>query len=83
MDYQPQDADLQPWSSGGTGCMGRDDCIFSPAFQLTCPHQQPTYKACSKCFVKLEIAKCKCEDEDVTSSISSQKDSSLTTDPQV
>ena len=59
-------------SSGGIGCMGQDDCINPPAFQLTCPHQ-PVYKTCSKCFIKysayFEIAKCGCEDEDVASVI--------------
>lgn len=54
-------------SSGGTGCMGRDDCIHPPSFQLICPHK-PTYRACSKCFVKcFAPAKCGCDDEEVAS----------------
>lgn len=56
-------------SSGGTVCMGIDDCIHPPAFQLTCPHT-PTYKACSKCFVKyFEAAKCGCPNEGISSVI--------------
>jgi len=54
-------------SSGGTGCMGRDDCIHPPAFQLSCPHK-PMYKTCSKCFVKcFASTKCGCDYEEVTS----------------
>ena len=54
-------------SSGGTGCMGRDDYIHPPAFQLSCPHK-PMYKTCSKCFVKcFASAKCGCDDEEVNS----------------
>lgn len=56
-------------SSGGTFCMGRDDCTDPPTFQLSCPHKS-IYKACSKCFVKcFEIAKCGCDDEEVASAI--------------
>lgn len=52
-------------SSGGTICMGRDDCLHPPAFLLTCPHK-PTYRACSKCFVKcFDNAKCGCPEEDI------------------
>ncbi len=54
-------------SSGGTTCMGQDDCFNPPAFKLTCPHKA-TYKACSKCFLKcFDDAKCGCPDEDIAS----------------
>ncbi len=56
-------------ASGGTVCMGQDDCINPPAVQLTCPHK-PTFKTCSKCFAKgFEVAKCGCDEEEVTSVI--------------
>lgn len=55
-------------SSAEMICMGRDDCIQPPEFQLSCPHNSP-YKACSNCFVKyIEGAICGC-DEEVTSSV--------------
>jgi len=54
-------------ASGGTACMGQDDCVHPPAFKLTCPHQ-PIYKSCAKCFVKsVELAKCGCADEEIGS----------------
>ena len=40
--------ELSRRSSGGTGCIGRDDCIYQPAFQLSCPHKS-IYKTCSGC----------------------------------
>jgi len=59
--------ELSRRSSGGTGCIGRDDCIYQPAFQLSCPHKS-IYKTCSGCFINcFASAKCGGNDEEVAS----------------